>query len=93
MRCAETLAGLCFVLVTGAALAADAEKGRLLYETHCGGCHYERVHDRKASTIDRLARLQAEVAKWAEQTGRRFTPAEIEDIAEHLNRTHYRLEK
>ena len=93
MRYVETIAGLCLAISAGASAAADAEKGRLLYETHCGGCHYERVHDRKASTIDRLARLRAEVAKWSQQTGRRFSPDELDDVAEYLNRTHYRLEK
>jgi cytochrome c553 len=93
MRHAELVVGLCLLIAAGVASAADAEKGRLLYETHCGGCHYERVHDRKTSTVDSLAKLRAEIAKWAQQTGRRFTPEELDDIAAHLNRTHYRLEK
>jgi hypothetical protein len=29
-----------------AALAQDTERGRTLYETHYGACHYERVHQR-----------------------------------------------
>ena len=37
---------LLFLLLPAAASAQDAERGRVLYQTYCGGCHYERVHDR-----------------------------------------------
>ena len=43
--------------------------------------------------IDNFAALKSEVAKWAQQTSRRFTPAEIDDIAEYLNQSHYRVAK
>jgi mono/diheme cytochrome c family protein len=78
---------------TTGALGADAAQGRPLYETHCGGCHYEKLHDRKSTRIQTLAALKVEIVRWAGQTGRRFTPAEIDDIAEYLNRSHYRLAK
>ena len=80
-------------LSAGCAQAADARLGRELYETHCGGCHYERVHSRKKSVITSLAALKLEVARWAAQTDRRFTAAELEDIVEYLNRSHYRIAK
>jgi cytochrome c553 len=77
----------------GPAQAADPQQGRVLYETYCGTCHYEKLHERKATRIATFAALKAEVAKWAPQTRRKFTPAEIDDVAEHLNRTHYRVAK
>lgn len=75
------------------AAAQDAGRGKLLYETHCGGCHYERVHqrDREKSRIQSLADLRDMVARRAAQTGRRFTLEDLGDIAEYLNRTYYRL--
>ena len=75
------------------AAAQDAQRGRELYETHCLGCHYERIHKRDASRslIRTLAQLRVEVAKWAAQTGRPFTVEDLDDIAEYLNRSHYRL--
>jgi hypothetical protein len=33
------------------------------------------------------------VARWAPQTKRAFTLDEIEAVVQHLNRSHYRLEK
>lgn len=82
-----------FGLYAGAAQAADARLGQELYETHCGGCHYERLHSRKKSVITSLAALKLEVAKWAAQTDRRFTAGELEDIIEYLNQSHYRIAK
>ena len=75
------------------AWAQDAQRGRELYETHCLGCHYERIHKRDASRslIRTLAQLRVEVAKWAAQTGRPFTVEDLDDIAEYLNRSHYRM--
>jgi len=74
-----------------AALAQDAAQGRLLYETHCGGCHYERVHQRLRSAVRDLADLRDMVARWAPQTKRSFTLDELEEIVQYLNQSHYRF--
>ena len=77
------------------AWAQDAERGRLLYDTHCLSCHYERIHKRDPahSRIHSFTALQIEVAERGMQAGRPFTREELDDIAEYLNRTHYRLQK
>ena len=38
------------------AWSEDLERGRVLYQTHCGGCHYERTHDERVRsyTLDEL---------------------------------------
>lgn len=89
-RIAAVLASL--VLCSAGAHASDPRSGRILYETHCSTCHYEKLHDREKSAVNSLADLNREVARWAAQTGRRFTPAELQDVADYLNRAHYRLE-
>ena len=89
----RTLA-LALCLVALPAIAQDAGRGKLLYETHCGGCHYERVHqrDRAKSSIKSLSDLRDEVALRAGQTQRpSFTLEDLEDIAEYLDRSHYKL--
>ena len=85
---AFALAWLCLPVA-----AQDAGRGKLLYETHCGDCHYERVHqrDRDKSAVRTLADLRDQVARRAAQTGRAFTLEDLGDIAEYLNRTYYRL--
>jgi mono/diheme cytochrome c family protein len=82
---------LLFMLLPAAAAAQDAERGRLLYQTHCLGCHYERVHDRLRTEVKDLSDLRDMVARWAPQTKRSFTLDEREDIAQYLNESHYRF--
>jgi len=88
---------LVLVLAAGpaAAQSPDAARGKTLYETHCGGCHYERLHDRprERSIVHSMAQLRAEVANRAKLTGRPFTIEDLDDIAEYLNRSHYEFKK
>jgi hypothetical protein len=93
MRPVDVCLSVTLTLASGGAFGADAQPGRLLYETHCGTCHYEKLHERKTSAISTIVALKVEVAKWAAQTNRRFTQAELDDIAEYLNQSHYRLAK
>jgi mono/diheme cytochrome c family protein len=83
---------LLLLLLPLAASAQDPARGRVLYETHCGGCHYERIHsERLRPAVRDLADLRDMVAQWASQTKRSYTPQEIEDIVEYLNESHYRF--
>ncbi|HVJ12356.1 MAG TPA: hypothetical protein VNC62_12370 [Burkholderiales bacterium] len=74
------------------AAAQDVERGRLLYQTHCGGCHYERTHDERLRPAVRgLEDLRDMVARWAPQTKRTYTLDELEDMVQYLNEAHYRF--
>ena len=86
-------AGLAFVLAAIAAAAQDAQRGKALYETHCLACHYERIHQRdpSRSLVRSFAALRTEVANRAALAGRPFTIEDLDDIAEYLNRSYYRL--
>ena len=77
------------------AQAQDANRGKLLYDTHCIACHYERVHDRdpSKSRVRSFDELRAEVANRAKLTDRQFTEQELDEIAGYLNRSHYRFGK
>ena len=78
-----------------AQVAPDAARGKSLYETHCGGCHYERLHERprERSIVHSLAELRSQVAQRAALTGRPFTHEDLDDIAEYLNLSHYGFKK
>ena len=93
---AAVVAGVSTLLVAPAAVAQqDAARGRVLYETYCGACHYEKVHERprSRSLVKSQADLRAQVMRWAPQTMRAFTTEEIEAVVSHLNNTHYKLAK
>jgi mono/diheme cytochrome c family protein len=79
-------------LATAAQEGPDVSRGRLLYETHCATCHTERLHTRENSIIRSYGALRAEVVRRAALTNRRFSPDELEDIIEYLDRSHYRLD-
>jgi len=87
------LLALAFVSVP--AVAQDAARGRLLYETQCGDCHYERVHERPPgrTSVQMLADLRDQVARRAAQTRRPFTLEDLAAIAEYLDQSHYRLKR
>jgi mono/diheme cytochrome c family protein len=78
-------------LFPAAALPQDVARGRQLYETYCGLCHYERVHQRLRTSVKDMADLRDMVARWAPQTKRQFTLEELEDVAQYLNESHYRF--
>ena len=88
---------LALVLLAWALPAAgqDADRGRVLYETFCMTCHYERVHERPSerSLVKSSTDLRAQVARWSERTRMRFTPQDVDDVAEYLNRSHYKFQK
>ena len=78
-----------------AAYAQDLERGRLLYETYCGDCHYPRVHQRtpEAARVKSLADLRDMVAQRAPMTKFRFSLDDQEDVVQYLNRSHYKFSK
>lgn len=82
-----------FALLPLPSRAQDAQRGKDLYDTHCLACHYERIHKRdpSRSLVKSLAQLRLQVAQRAAATGQRFTLEDLEDIAEYLNRSYYRL--
>ena len=73
--------------------AQDATRGKRLYELHCGGCHYEKLHERprERSRVKSLAQLRTEAAVRAKEVAQRFALEDLDDIAEYLNQTHYRF--
>lgn len=77
------------------AWAQGAQRGRALYELHCQTCHYERIHKRDParSLVQSIPQLRLQVAQRAAMTGHRFTLDDLDDIADYLNRTHYKLPK
>ena len=84
---------LLFPIVAGH--AQDAERGRLLYETYCGECHYPSVHQRTPETarVKSLADLRDMVAQRAPTTKFRFSLDDQEDVVQYLNRSHYKFPK
>jgi mono/diheme cytochrome c family protein len=82
-------------LAATTALAQDAQRGKALYELNCLSCHYERIHKRdpSKSLVRTQAQLRVEVANRAALIRQRFTFEDLDDIAEYLDRSHYKFRK
>jgi hypothetical protein len=84
-------AALLVLFTCVSAAAQDADRGRMLYETQCGSCHYERVHQRprERAKVKNLDQLRDEVYLRAGQTGRPFTREDLSDLVAYLDRSYY----
>lgn len=80
------------VLLLGFSVSGHAgERGRLLYETHCIGCHTEQAHWRDRRLVTDWRGLREEVRRWQAIQSLGWTEADITLVARHLNQRHYRL--
>ncbi len=74
-----------------AAAAADAERGKMLYETRCGACHEISVHHRNARKAKTFDALRAQVLRWSAESGGAWSAEEIDDVTLYLNDRFYRF--
>ncbi|MGE3450745.1 MAG: cytochrome C [Burkholderiales bacterium] len=82
---------LCALLAGTGAAAADARRGRILYEAHCGSCHAESVHGRESRAAANYEAVRGWVRRWAANLSLRWTDEEVADVASHLNERYYRF--
>jgi hypothetical protein len=71
--------------------AADAERGRALYETRCDSCHAVSVHGRAKREASGFESLRGWVRRWSGNLGLKWTDEEIDDVAVYLNGRFYRF--
>jgi mono/diheme cytochrome c family protein len=78
-------------LLAWPAAAADAQRGRVLYEGGCIGCHSESVHGRAKREATDLESVRGWVRRWSANLGLKWTEDEVSDVAAHLNQRYYRF--
>jgi len=81
--------------VAGAAASAtdtpNFERGRALYENHCQHCHTASIHSRPNRLPLTRDELTGIVDHFRRTANLGWTPEEIDDVVEYLNRTRYRF--
>lgn len=84
-------AGTLAVLLSfaGISLAADLERGRMLYINHCTECHESVVHVREDHRVHSLAELQYQIARWAYELKLDWQVQEMVDVLDYLNDRYY----
>jgi len=71
----------------------DLERGRALYQNHCVVCHTSKVHRREPPLPLSVEELRAVVTIWARHEKLPWSPDEIEDVVQYLDRAFYRFPK
>ena len=71
--------------------AARLERGRALYEEHCRQCHTPGIHRRPNKMPLTRDELMGIVDHFRRTANLAWTPEEIDEVTEYLNRTQYRL--
>jgi mono/diheme cytochrome c family protein len=69
--------------------AADAERGRILYEARCGGCHGESVHAREKHQAGDFEAVRGWVRRWSANLAYAWTDDEVNDVSVYLNARYY----
>jgi mono/diheme cytochrome c family protein len=93
MKAAGLIAGLAAVLPLAAwaqGEAPDPERGRLLYQNHCVVCHTDKVHLRVPPLATNRKQLHFIVTVWVRHESMRWSPQDIEDVVEYLERAYYK---
>jgi hypothetical protein len=80
---------LFLLLLLPGAQAADAQRGRTLYESRCDSCHDTSVHQRSARKAVTYQGVREEVVRWNRNLGGAWTDEEIDDVTLHLNERFY----
>ena len=75
----------------GEILAADVQRCRLLYETHCIACHDTRVHKRDGKIATDYDAIRMQVLRWQSNTFLRWDTGDIDAVATYLARTFYKV--
>ncbi|MGB7543401.1 MAG: hypothetical protein WBM28_15485 [Burkholderiales bacterium] len=72
-----------------AAHAADAERGRLLYEGRCNVCHDTGVHLRASRKAQTFEGIREQVVRWNNELGGAWRREDIDDVTRYLNSRYY----
>jgi len=73
------------------ALTADAQRGRLLYDTACVQCHTTQAHWREKRLVRSWPDLVHQVTRWQALVGQSWRTRDVEDVAAYLNQEFYKL--
>ena len=85
-------AALALCAAVNPSVAADAARGKALYENRCDGCHDKSVHNRIARKATSYDEIRGMVERWSRQVGGgSWTGEEIDDVTRFLNERYYNL--
>jgi len=72
------------VMAVAQDIAGDANRGRLLYENHCQGCHTSRAHVRDNRKAETVAEVRGWVKRWQANQNLGWSATELDDVSAWL---------
>ena len=82
---------ICILLFSSVPASADTERGRLLYENHCLGCHASTVHVRDQRKSRTPAEVRTWILRWSVEQKLNWSEDELADVYRHLNNRYYKF--
>ncbi|RUM94991.1 MAG: cytochrome C [Thiothrix sp.] len=67
----------------------DLQRGELLYENHCSGCHEDQVHIREKHIANTLGDVNKQVARWSSELRLEWSASDIQDVTHFLYKRYY----
>jgi mono/diheme cytochrome c family protein len=88
---AAIVLGLALFFFTSAVGAGDLDRGQLLYQARCVGCHDQSVHNRAARKATTVEGIRAQVKRWDGAMGGAWQEDELNDVTTYLNELYYKF--
>ena len=81
--------GLISLSVFAPANGGDFDRGKLLYNARCVGCHDKSVHNRAARKALTIEGIKAQVRRWDRFMEGGWRDEEVNDVTTYLNELYY----
>jgi mono/diheme cytochrome c family protein len=78
-------------LLSGGALAGDLDRGQALHDTFCVACHSPALYQRDDRLANTYLEIRQQVDRWQGNARLRWSPQDIESVAEYLASRHYKV--
>ncbi len=78
-------------LFSGVTTAGDLGRGQALHDTFCVACHAPALYQREDRLANTYLEIRQQVERWQANARLRWSPQDIESVAEFLANRHYKI--
>lgn len=73
------------------AAAGDLDRGKALHDTFCVMCHTPAIYSRSDRLANSYLEIRQQVERWQGNAKLRWSPQDIESVAEYVADKYYRI--
>jgi hypothetical protein len=78
-------------LLSCGAAAGDLGRGQALHDTFCVACHAPSLYQREDRLANTYLEIRQQVDRWQGNARLRWSPQDVESVAEFLASRHYKV--